>query len=224
MSTLRVTGGLVHIRAGHTENRVLTVRGRVLAENPAPAQAAVSATAGDGRPWRIHAAGASVVPLLVDTVFVDSEPPVRNAFDLVPGNPATFAVIRGEVSASRIRQMLVVSPADLIAVVVDGELVARLGAPVRPRESGGPAGPDPRLGPWSDAGRSMTQHLTADGRYSETRGGRPDAYTGCFWLTGERITYLDDSGFWAFGQFHRGVLHHAGFVLHRGDLPAGARE
>lgn len=68
----------------------------------------------------------------------------------------------------------------------------------------------------------MTQHLTSDGRHSETRGGRRNAYAGQFWLTGDRITYLDDSGFWAFGQFHRGVLHHAGFVLRAGDLTHGA--
>jgi len=59
----------------------------------------------------------------------------------------------------------------------------------------------------------MTQILTPAGRYSETRAGRRGAYTGHFWLDRERITYLDDAGFWAFGQYHDGVLHHAGFVL-----------
>lgn len=33
----------------------------------------------------------------------------------------------------------------------------------------------------------LHQELTADGRYDETRGGRPHAYQGRFWINGDRI-------------------------------------
>lgn len=163
--------------------------------------------------YLINAGGASVVPLLVDTVFDDPQPPAPDAFDLAPGKPATFAVVRGRVSSTQITQMLVVHPRDLIALVVYGEIVAFNGAPTRPADSGGLTDDDPRLGPWTDPKRNMTQYLTSDGRYTETRNGRRNAYTGRFWLNDDRITYLDDAGFWAFGQYHRGVLHHSGYVL-----------
>ena len=39
-----------------------------------------------------------------------------------------------------------------------------------------------------------------------------------FWLTQDRITYLDDSGFWAFGQYQRGILHLVGYVIHPDGL------
>ncbi|MGI5440451.1 Atu4866 domain-containing protein [Streptomyces shenzhenensis] len=55
----------------------------------------------------------------------------------------------------------------------------------------------------------------ARGRYSETRSGRTDAYTGRYWTRGDRIVYLDDSGFWAFGVRYRETLFHADFVMHR---------
>lgn len=199
----------VHLHPGRTEHADLTVRDRVIAPSANR----------DGEALRIRADGASVVPLLVDTVFADPEPPAPDAFDLVPGNPATFAVAKGHVDASRITRMLVINPADLIAVVIDGEVVARTGNPSQPWER--PRAGDPRLGAWSDVSRRMTQYLTPDGRYSETRHGRQNAFTGRYWLTGDRITYLDDSGFWAFGQFHRSVLHHAGFILRPGALDSG---
>ena len=61
----------------------------------------------------------------------------------------------------------------------------------------------------------MTQHLRPDGRYSETRNGREDAWTGRYWTSGPHIVYLDDTGFWAYGQRRDEVLHHAHFVLAR---------
>jgi hypothetical protein len=68
---------------------------------------------------------------------------------------------------------------------------------------------------WIDESGFLHQELTPDGRYDETRGGRPHAYQGNFWIDGNRIVYLDDLGFWAYGEFRDGVLHHAGYVLHR---------
>lgn len=203
--SLVVTHADIHTTPGRSHRGDLHVSGETLAES--------SGVPGDAPV--ISGAGCSAVPLLVDTVFAAPSPPAPDAFDLSPGNPATFALIRGAVGESAIRRMLVVSPRDLAAVVVGGHVVARDGEPLRPAGSDPLAADDPRLGAWRDDRRDMTQFLTPDGRYSETRAGRRNAYRGRFWLDGDRITYLDDTGFWAFGQYHGGVLHHAGFVLRR---------
>ncbi|NYF18154.1 hypothetical protein HDC37_003010 [Microbacterium sp. AK009] len=202
MTDLIVAGATVHRTPAGAAVGDLFVRGTTIEdeEDHAP-----SSTAIDGH-------GASVVPLFVDTVFAAPDPPARDAFDLTPGNPATFAVIDGRVRPDEIRSMLVVRPERLRAVVVDGSVIVRDGRAVRPAGAGLDAS-DPRLAARTDPRRDMTQFLTPDGRYSETRGGRRDAWTGRFWIDGARITYLDDSGFWAFGQFHGDQLHHAGFVL-----------
>ncbi|WP_235998650.1 Atu4866 domain-containing protein [Qaidamihabitans albus] len=170
----------------------------------------------------IAAAGASAVPLLVDSAVHARPPHDRHLDDLAPGNRAAFAVIRGAVRENRIRHMLVVSPRDLLAVVVGEQVEARHGVPTRPSADPG----DGWAGAWTDPNRGMTQFLTSHGRYSETRGGRADAYTGRYWVHEDRITYLDDQGFWAFGQQVNGILHHAGYVLHRttdGDPRGGGR-
>ena len=60
------------------------------------------------------------------------------------------------------------------------------------------------------------QELRPDGRYSETRNGRADAYTGRYWVRGAEIAYLDDTGFWAFGELVGDELRHADFVMRRG--------
>ncbi len=237
---IRVLGGQVHTSPGDVQTReFVVVSGRIAAESGHGSSGTGNSEAGysdagysdiadddiaydDMAYDDIDAAGASVVPLLVESVFSDdygsTSPPPRNAFDLVEGNPATFAVIRRNVRASEIMNMLVVSPNDLIAVVVHGHLVVANGEPCRPSSADTLEPKDPRLGAWTDRGRDMTQYLNDQGRYSETRSGRPDAYTGQFWLDGDRITYLDDTGFWAFGQYHGGVLHHAGYVLEQGEL------
>jgi hypothetical protein len=203
--TLVVADATIHTTPGQTRRGDLQANGRVIGGAEVPVDQSTL----------IAASGCSVVPLLVDTVFETASPPAPESFDLIPGNPATFAVIRGIVDTSAIRNMLVVSPKDLVAVVVHGELVVRQGQPVRPAGTDGlPAG-DTRLGAWTDSRRDMTQYLTPEGRYSETRSGRRNAYTGRFWLDEDRITYLDDTGFWAFGQYHNDILHHAGFVLQK---------
>ncbi|WP_129667487.1 Atu4866 domain-containing protein [Phytoactinopolyspora endophytica] len=162
----------------------------------------------------IDAEGAFVVPLLVDTAARARPEDQRGVYDLAPGNPANFAVTRERVSEPRIRHMLVLRPRDLLAVVVSGHLEVQHGEPTRP------AGvPDPGddfqqwHGVWVDDSRELEQHLLPDGRYTETRHGRTDAYTGRYWVHNDRITYLDDTGFWAFGELLSGVLHHAGFVM-----------
>ena len=34
-------------------------------------------------------------------------------------------------------------------------------------------------------------------------------------ITGNRIDHLDDLGFWAFGEFRDGALHHSGYRFTR---------
>ncbi|MEI5673961.1 MULTISPECIES: Atu4866 domain-containing protein [unclassified Nocardioides] len=200
-----VRGGWVHRAPGEEERGDLGVsEGLVVAGSGAPGPS-------------IDATGASVVPLLVESAVAELPPDRTDAWHLVPGRPATFAVVRGRVSADQVRRMLVVQPRDLIAAVVDGRVVARDGRPVRPADPGTEDAPEhaARRVDWVDHRRDMVQHLRADGHYSETRQGRRDAWTGSYWLDGDRITYLDDSGFWAFGQWLGERLHHAGFVLER---------
>ncbi len=175
----------------------------------------------DGRPAGdaavVDAGGAHAVPLMVESALAERPDAQRAIYDLRPGNPATFAVIRRPVSESQIRRMLVVDPDDLVAVYVGGHLEAWEGAPTRTAGDDliDPAAEARWVGTWEDPGRGLQQHLTAEGRYSETRGGRANAYTGRYWVRDERITYLDDSGFWAFGEMLDGTLHHAGFVMTR---------
>ncbi|WP_247703850.1 Atu4866 domain-containing protein [Streptomyces sp. RK76] len=73
----------------------------------------------------------------------------------------------------------------------------------------------PFLGVWVDDNDFVRQELLPDGRYDEARGNRPSAYQGRYWITGNRIDYLDDLGFWAFGEFRDGHLHHAGYRFTR---------
>lgn len=72
-----------------------------------------------------------------------------------------------------------------------------------------------RLGLWVDEKDFVRQALLPDGRYDEARGDRESAYQGRYWISGDRITYLDDLGFWAFGAFEGEVLHHAGYRFRR---------
>ncbi len=201
-----VTGARVTTTPGTVAPGDLHVVGERLAAEPArPGTAAVAAD------------GAYAVPLLVDSAVVQLPPTRRDGYDLVPGNPATFAVVRRPVTEAQVRRMLVVDPRDLLAVWVAGHLEAWDGGPTRPsgQDVADPAVHATWVGTWHDPHRGLQQHLRPDGRYSETRGGRADAYTGRYWVHADRITYLDDSGFWAFGQLVDGVLHHAGFVMTR---------
>lgn len=205
-STVSVVGGSVSGVNGRVSRRDIHVVGAAIV-------AATDGAAGTV----IDAAGAHVVPLTVESAMSQRGHPGAAASELVAGNPATFAVLRRSVSENEVRRMLVVSPRDLVAVLVDGHVEARDGKPVRPAgvDVADDATARSWVGTWSDPASGLDQHLLPDGRYSETRGGRADAYTGRYWVRGSRITYLDDSGFWAFGQLVDGVLHHAGFVMTR---------
>ncbi|MBP0444752.1 Atu4866 domain-containing protein [Roseomonas sp. SSH11] len=78
-----------------------------------------------------------------------------------------------------------------------------------------PAPDNPYVGMWVTADGRIRHELLSDGRYDEARGNRQSAYRGRYWLEGNRIEYLDDTGFTADGEFRDGVLHHGGMIFHR---------
>jgi hypothetical protein len=71
------------------------------------------------------------------------------------------------------------------------------------------------VGMWVTADGHIRHELLAGGRYDEQRGNRRSAYRGRYTITGNRIDYVDDTGFTADGEFIDGVLYHAGMVLYR---------
>lgn len=71
------------------------------------------------------------------------------------------------------------------------------------------------LGMWVSEGGHIRHELLPNGRYDEQRGTRKSAYQGRYWVLGDRIWYLDDTGFTADGQFREGVFHHGGYVFRR---------
>ncbi|WP_197679000.1 Atu4866 domain-containing protein [Auraticoccus monumenti] len=78
------------------------------------------------------------------------------------------------------------------------------------------------VGTWVTQDRHIRHELLPDGRYVEARGRREAAYTGRYWMEGNHVEYLDDTGFTADGDFVDGVLHHAGMVMHRVGAEEGA--
>jgi hypothetical protein len=76
------------------------------------------------------------------------------------------------------------------------------------------------VGMWVTADDQIRQELLPNGRYDEARGNRESAYTGRYWVKGNRIEYADDTGFTADGTFQGDVLHHGGYVFYREDSPA----
>jgi len=73
----------------------------------------------------------------------------------------------------------------------------------------------PYAGMWVTADGRIRHELLPNGRYDEARGNRKSAYQGRYWLEGDHIEYVDDTGFTADGDFRDGVLYHAGMVLRR---------
>ena len=169
--------------------------------------------------------GHVIVPVTIDVAAAAGLRPRahRSADALAPGNAATFAVVPavpGEDDTDTARRYAQ-DPSCALVVVIDGEVVLWDGVRIAvdhaetSATASEAADADHYLGTWIDENDFVHQHLTADGRYDETRGGRPHAYQGSFWITGDRIDYRDDLGFWAFGEFSDGVLHHAGYTFHR---------
>ncbi|MFF0449631.1 Atu4866 domain-containing protein [Streptomyces sp. NPDC004609] len=176
----------------------------------------------------VDCTGMTVVPAVVDTVALIGGRGRRSEYvaTLTPGNAGDLLVVPDalapDVASAQIT--LLSRPEQVRALVAAGRPVLWAGtdAPGRPSapEAGIPAAQDmtgsPRVGVWIDKNDFLHQELTADGRYDETRGGRPHAYQGRYWIDGTRIDYLDDLGFWAFGEFQGEELHHAGYTMRLG--------
>lgn len=75
--------------------------------------------------------------------------------------------------------------------------------------------PHPYVGLWVTDDGYIRHELLPNGRYVEARGRVPSAYRGRYTVAGNRIDYVDDTGFTADGEFIDGVLYHAGMVLRR---------
>lgn len=183
--------------------------------------------AGDDNALVIDCAGMVIVPVVIDAraALGLNAGRASDVGTLWPGNTGSFAIVDAELAtnaASAIAAVLT-RPESVAAIVVDGKVVLWNGerttnAPTRPdRTDAGETAPSssPYLGMWIDQSDFLHQELTADGRYDETRGGRPHAFQGAFWIDGDRIDYLDDLGFWAFGEFVDGVLYHGPYTLTR---------
>ncbi|MFF4354402.1 Atu4866 domain-containing protein [Streptomyces sp. NPDC001530] len=176
----------------------------------------------------VDCTGMTVVPAVVDTVALVGGRGHRSEYvaTLTPGNTGDLLVVPDEFApdVASAQTTLLTRPEQVRALVAGGTPVlwAGIDAPGPPTapEAGIPAAQDltgsARVGVWIDKNDFLHQELTADGRYDETRGGRPHAYEGRYWIDGDRIDYLDDLGFWAFGEFQREELHHAGYVMRLG--------
>ncbi|MBW7457971.1 SDR family NAD(P)-dependent oxidoreductase, partial [Paenibacillus sepulcri] len=71
----------------------------------------------------------------------------------------------------------------------------------------------PYVGMWVTKDGHIRQELLPDGRYDEARGKRKSAYTGSYSVKGNRIDYVDDTGFTADGEFRDDVLYHGGMTF-----------
>lgn len=186
----------------------------------------IQTAAGDDNALVIDCTGMVIVPAVVDTLTGLGLRDGRSSDvgTLWPGNAATFAIIPAEHASDAATAVatLLGRPHLVAAILVDGKVVhwngqCTMTAPTRPDHVPGVAAPSnsPYVGMRIDESDFLHQELAANGRYDETRGGRPHAFQGAFWIDGDRIDYLDDLGFWAFGQFKEGTLHHGPYILNR---------
>jgi Agrobacterium tumefaciens protein Atu4866 len=181
--------------------------------------------AGDDDMIVVDATGTTVLPAVLDTpALVGAR--ARRADDvatITPGNPADLLIVPDDDAADVPTALatLLTRPQRVRALVVAGMPVRWDGAELPTGHTfpaaGVPAAQDmtgmPHVGVWVDQTDFLHQELTADGRYDETRGGRPHASQGSYWVEGDRVDYLDDLGFWAYGEFRGDELHHAGYVM-----------
>ncbi|WP_202845073.1 Atu4866 domain-containing protein [Luteimonas saliphila] len=106
------------------------------------------------------------------------------------------------------------TPAAVVAALLAGALAAA--------EPATPAAPHPYVGMWVTDDGHVRHALLPNGRYDEARGTRESAYRGRYTVRGNRIDYVDDTGFTADGVFvDENVLHHGGMVLRRAVPQAG---
>lgn len=174
----------------------------------------------------VDATGTTIVPAVLDMLALLDARARRtdNIATVTPGNAADLLIVPDEHAhdVAAALATLLARPEHVRALVVAGMPVRWGGADVSTGNAaatvGIPAAQDmtdmPHVGVWVDRTDFLHQELTADGRYDETRGGRPHAYQGRYWVDGDRVDYLDDLGFWAFGELRGDELHHAGYVMH----------
>ncbi|AUH40022.1 Atu4866 domain-containing protein [Streptomyces sp. CMB-StM0423] len=189
---------------------------------------AIISAAGDDNAIVVDCTGMTIAPAVVDTAALTGGRGQRSEYvaTLTPGNSTDFLVVPDEdgTDVPAALATLFSRPQQVRALIAAGRPVLWAGADAPGRatapQAGIPASPDltgsPRVGVWIDVEGFLHQRLTADGRYDETRGGRPHAYQGRYWIDGDRIDYLDDLGFWAYGAFDDDELHHAGYVMRLG--------
>ena len=168
--------------------------------------------AADDRSIVIDCTGMMVMPAVSDYLSPkDSE-------SLTPGHAAAIAVVRmNDTDTSTIASAG--RPGHLDILLREGEVLVWDGQPVAGQTDGEATAatsfktnPDStRIGMWTDENDFVRQELLPDGRYDEARGDRPSAYQGQYWINGNRIDYLDDLGFWAYGEFSGDKLLHAGY-------------
>lgn len=170
--------------------------------------------AGDDNMIVIDCSGMVVFPASVDF----AEP--GNAESLTPGDPADVAVVRIDDPEGTSTAPVAYRGGHLELAVTAGRVTFYRGrdakdAPGRADAADDGPGEHPYIGLWVDENDFLRQELLSNGRYDEARGDRTSAYQGRYWIDGTRIEYLDDLGFWAYGEFHDGVLDHAGYRLTR---------
>jgi hypothetical protein len=165
----------------------------------------------------IDCAGTVVLPSAVDFTAPGS------AGTLTPGTTADIAVIRLKDTDGTPAGAVAHRGTHLDIAIAGGRVRTWRGGPVdedgqaeeSPAAGSGESGVHPYLGLWVDEKDFVRQELLPDGRYDEARGDRSSAYEGRYWIDGTRIDYLDDLGFWAFGEFQDDVLLHAGYRFTR---------
>ncbi|WP_247197678.1 Atu4866 domain-containing protein [Streptomyces sp. GESEQ-35] len=171
--------------------------------------------AGDDNMIVIDCAGTLVLPATAD--FTE---PAKSG-TLTPGEAADIAVLRLADAPGTPAGAVPARGTHLDILVTEGQVRLWNGSPL---DKAATAATDeapvydqthPYVGMWADENDFVRQELLPDGRYDEARGDRPSAYQGRYWINGTRIDYLDDLGFWAFGEFQDDHLHHAGYRFTR---------
>lgn len=165
----------------------------------------------------LDCAGTVVLPACLDLTGD------RGSTTLAPGERADIAVYRIADAPGTTQGAVPARGGHLDLLIIEGRVSLWNGQAIRDRgfdpvlEQQPEHDPDhPYTGLWVDEKGFVRQELLPDGRYDEARGDRESAYTGRYWVSGSRIDYLDDLGFWAFGEFDGdGALHHAGYRFTR---------
>ncbi|MFD1470427.1 Atu4866 domain-containing protein [Hymenobacter caeli] len=170
-------------------------------------------SAEDDKSIVINCEGMVILPATVDyaapskssTLTADT---AANIAVLKLNNPVPYATLAGVAASHDVL---------LLDGLVQGWAGQPLAAPSPPVAGhalhNNPADSQRRVGLWVDGKDLMKQELLPTGRYDEGRGDRKSAYQSRYWITGNRIDYLDDLGFWAFGEFKGDRLKPAGYRL-----------